>query len=226
MKRDAKNRRSRGEADPMDLWNTRTCLETELVDLLQSDDPVKRTCAAIHLRKFCNDNVVSRLCDKLKTETKLYTKIALCESLVRFSERSIDSLILLLGHIGNNQESVIPTSGFYKTSYPLPRDLAARTLCRIGKDVLRPLERYLLESDNVKSVCQGLDAYGHIIYTNKIKKTSSVLQGLCEKYPDNKLVYYKIIRCLSGICDDWAQVFLIRMLESGNDGLRLEALRR
>jgi hypothetical protein len=75
--------------------------------------------------------VVTELCRQLAVEKKLYTKIALCESLAARAELSIEPLIELLGRIGKNQETKIPERGFYKVSYPLPRDIAARIICRL-----------------------------------------------------------------------------------------------
>ena len=76
-------------------------------------------------------------------EKKLYPKIALCETLAVCAELSIEPLIGLLGQIGNNQERKIPETGFYKVSYPLPRDIAARTICRLGIIAILPLENFI-----------------------------------------------------------------------------------
>ena len=72
--------------------------------------------------------MVDKLCHQLAIEKKLYTKIALCETLAECAELSIEPLIGLLGRIGKNQETQIPEIGFYKVSYPLQRDIAARTI--------------------------------------------------------------------------------------------------
>ena len=40
-------------------------------------------------------------------------------------------MVEYLGQIGNNQHKVLPTNGFNKKSYPLPRDIIARTLAHM-----------------------------------------------------------------------------------------------
>ena len=134
-------------------------------------------------------------------------------------------LIDLLGRIGKNQETKIPETAFSKVSYPLPRDIAARTICRIGLVAILPLENFIKSSKDMKAVTQAIDAYGHIIYSNKVKCSSSTLQELYEKHPRNDFLKYKITRCLSGIHDEWAKSFLFETVQTGCKGLRLEGLR-
>ena len=138
---------------------------------------------------------------------------------------SIEPLIGLLGRIGKNQETKIPETGFYKVSYPLPRDIAARTICRLGIEAILPLENFIKLSKDNNALAQAIDAYGHIIYSNKIKCSSSILQELYEKQPKNNFLKYKITRCLSGIQDEWSRSFLFEIMQTGCNGLRLEALR-
>jgi hypothetical protein len=75
---------------------------------------------------------------------KLYTKIAICEAIEAYGVSSLPYLVPLLGKIGNNQHK---KAGFYdldKKSYPLPRDIAARIIIRIGEPALPLLEDILL----------------------------------------------------------------------------------
>ena len=221
----AVKRRERGEVNEADIANFALLDEQELVFLLHSEIPVKRSCAAIHLRKYQSSAVAAKLCQQLAIEKKLYTRIALSETLAECAELSIEPLIGLLGQIGKNQETKIPETGFYKVSYPLPRDIAARTICRLGIAAILPLENFIKSSKDMKALTQAIDAYGHIIYSNKIKCSSSILQGLYEKHPHNDFLKYKIVRCLSGIQDEWARSFLFETVQTGRKGLRLEALR-
>ncbi len=127
----AAKRRERGEVNETDISDFASFDESELLFFLNSEKTVERSCAAIHLKKYQNPTVVDKLCHQLAIEKKLYTKIALCETLVECAGLSIEPLIGLLGQIGKNQETKIPETGFYKVSYPLPRDIAARTICRL-----------------------------------------------------------------------------------------------
>ena len=149
----------------------------------------------------------------------------MCETLTKCSGLSINPLIDLLGKIGNNHETEIPGAGFFKVSFPLPRDISARTICRFGDIAMLPLEKLIESSTDKKAIVQAVDAYGHILYSNKIERPSSILQELSEKYPENDFIKYKIIRCLSGFRDIWAKELLLETLQKGCNGLRLEALR-
>ncbi|MGP8320457.1 MAG: hypothetical protein ACT6FD_06690 [Methanosarcinaceae archaeon] len=88
-------RRKRGEANEDDLARFSSFSEADLLSLLRSEKPVERTCAAIHLQKFQNSFVVSGLCKQLSDEKKLYSKLAVCETLAKCSELSIKPLIEL-----------------------------------------------------------------------------------------------------------------------------------
>ncbi len=221
----AKKRRERGEVNESDILNFALFGKSELLSLLHSEIPVERSCAAIHLRKFQTPGVVAELCLQLTVEKSLYAKIAVCETLAECAELSIEPLIGLLGQIGNNHETKIPETGFYKISYPCPRDIVARTISKLGIAAILPLENFIKSSRDIKSLNQAIDAYGHIIYSNKKKCSSSILQELYEKHPKNDFLKYKITRCLSGINDEWAGSFLFKTLQNGGDGLRIEALR-
>jgi len=218
-------RRERGEVNEADIAHFTSFDEQGLLFLLHSKIPVERSCAAIHLRKYQSPTVVAKLCHQLAIEKKLYTRIALCETLAECAELSIEPLIGLLGRIGKNLETKIPETGFYKVSYPLPRDIAARTICRLGIAAILPLENFIKSSKDTKALTQAIDAYGHIIYSNKIKCSSSTLQELYGKHTNNDFLKYKIIRCLSGIHDGWAKSFLFEIVQTDRKGLRLEALR-
>ncbi len=225
MNSSAIKRRERGEVTEADITHFASFDEPELLFLLHSKIPVERSCAAIHLRKYQSPNVVAMLCHQLAIEKKLYTRIALCETLAKCAELSIGPLIGLLGQIGKNQETKIPETGFYKVSYPLPRDIAARTICRLGNIAILPIETFIKSSKDMNALAQAIDAYGHIVYSNKIKCSSSPLQELYERHPKNDFLKYKITRCVSGFHDEWAKSFLLEIIQTGCKGLRLEALR-
>ncbi len=185
-----KKRRERGEVSETDILKFDLYKKTELLSLLHSEIAFERSCAAIHLRNYQTSDVVAALCIQLTVEKSLYAKIAVCETLVECAELSIEPLIELLGQIGNNHEAKIPETGFYKISYPCPRDIAARTIRKLGIAAVLPLEKFIKSSRNMKSLNQAIDAYGHIIYSNNIKCSSSILQELCEKYPKNDFLKY------------------------------------
>ncbi len=225
MDRLAISRRERGEVNQTDIASFVSLKESKLLSLLNSKISTERTIAAILLRNHKNATVVYQLCKTLTVEKKLYTKIALCESLVECAELSIEPLINLLGRIGNNLETKIPKKGFYKTSFPLPSDIAARTLCRLGTRAIKPLENFIKSAEEIFKLAQAIDAYGHINFSNKLGCSSKILKALVVKNSENDFLKFKITRCLSGIYDSWSRTFLLDTLQSGCHGLRLEALR-
>jgi hypothetical protein len=96
-----------------------------LMEMLKSNDAQQRSIAArvIGLKK--DPALIEALCDALKTETALYTKIELQNSLAEFGALSVSHLIELLGCIGSNQHKKINNDDLGKKTYPLARDLAA-----------------------------------------------------------------------------------------------------
>ncbi len=218
-------RRSRGEVNETDIAKYVALNEEELLGQLQSTDPALRSCAAIHLKKHPTAAVSHELCQQLTLEKSLYTKIEICNTLAAMGEQSVPLLINLLGKIGKNQEKELQKTGFYKKSYPLPRDIAARTLNQIGSIALPALEHYIQTSEDISALSEALDAYGHIIHTEKTGCSNAPLQELSGKYPHNDLLTYKIARSLSVIKNEWATSFLLDLLQSDNIALRLQSLR-
>lgn len=218
-------RRARGEVSNSDIAEFSPLNNEELLELLHSPDPVRRSCAAHLLQKHPTVRVSRDLCHRLTLEKSLYTKIEICNSLAAMGEYSVPLLIEVLGKIGTNQEKELQKTGFYKKSYPLPRDIAARTLSQCGLVALPALEHFIQSSEDTQALSEALDAYGHIIHTEKSVQSSASLQALAAKYPKNDLLIYKIARCLSIIKSDWATSFLLETLQSDNIALRLQSLR-
>ncbi len=128
MRSDAAQLESRGYV-ANDIENSYATISFEQrVTLLKSKQATERTLGARLLTKQSDSQVINCLIAALQTEKKLYTKLEICNSLVSYGRAAVMPLIALLGKIGNNQHRIVPTTDFKKVSYPLPRDLAARTL--------------------------------------------------------------------------------------------------
>lgn len=220
----AENRRKRGEITDIDLIPYRNLKEEELFILINNIDPVKRTCAAILLGNFNTDSCAFVLCNRLKIEDKLYTKIAICNSLVLLQKLSFYLLLDLLGKIGRNQEKSLPQKGFLKKSYPLPRDIAARTLSRFNIRILKELYDYICKPKSTLALEQAIDVIGHISFTNSISLKTDLLLGLLDKY-DSEMLKLKVIRCLSNKSNKKAEEFLYNQLKNGSKGIAFEAAR-
>ena len=115
----------------------------EKIDLLKSNVPTDRTLGARLLANSMNDKAIDSLINALRVENKLYPRIEICNSLVSCGQHSIKPLIKILGKVGTNQHKRAPEKKFKKDSYPLPRDIASRTLVRFGKAALNELEKTL-----------------------------------------------------------------------------------
>jgi hypothetical protein len=221
----ASKRKERGEITQVDIASFSSISLDELFLHLNSSVPVARSCAATVLGKHKIPEVVTGLCRRLKVEKKLYCRIAVCEALVNIGSLSVQPLLALLGKIGKNRETQIPQKGFKKRSYPLPLDLAARTLCRMGPDILPEMFEFLRQSEIPVELQQAIDVIGHIVYTGRLDFDSGELIQTAVKFSRFPMVQFKITRCLSGFRDYGARQFLYTQLRSDNVGLQLEAAR-
>lgn len=167
----------------------------ELKDLLNSHVAVERTIAARVLcqrsHEFTEDLLIA-----LETEQKLYPKIEICRSLAIFGEKSINGLVQRLGKIGTNQHHRPTDEPFKKRSYPLPRDIAARTLGRIGPKAL-PALSIVLKEDNPSKVSEAIDAIGFICYAGGQDNYFEPLLNCYNFFKTNDLIRWKIIRAMS-----------------------------
>ncbi|MDR2009706.1 MAG: hypothetical protein LBQ22_04415 [Bacteroidales bacterium] len=111
---------------------------------------------------------------------------------------AVQPLINELGQIGKNQYKSIPQKPFLKKSYPLPRDIAARTLAGIGQPAFMPLVN-ILDDDNKIRLSEAIDALGHICFYNKNFNIFPELRKCFDDNINNGLICWKLIRAMSGI---------------------------
>ncbi|MFA8435627.1 MAG: HEAT repeat domain-containing protein [Marinifilaceae bacterium] len=181
------------------------------VELLRSQVPIDRTLGARLLAQLQDKRAVAFLVEALAKERKLYSRLEICNSLVAFGRFSIQPLIALLGKVGNNQHKYVPEKEFKKISYPLPRDIAARTLIRLGRMALPELLE-VLEIENTKQVSEAIDAIGFICFYDPQPEHLANLQECYTRYYENNLIRWKIIRALSAFPN--AQSFLQEQKQS------------
>jgi hypothetical protein len=188
--------------------------------LLKSRLPFERTIGARLLQRTGNKSSVKHLVAALADEKMLYTKIEICNSLVSFGKDSILPLIGLLGKIGNNQYREIPAKTFNKNNYPLPRDIAARTLGRIGQTALTELIK-CLNSDDMSTLSEAIDAIGFISFYNDQKIAYYSLRECISRIHINDLIRCKIYRAMSAFPESETflkeQIFIV-----SNGSLRME----
>ncbi len=188
--------------------------DIELISLLNANNPKDRNSSATILGQRKSEKAVSALCNQLKNEMSLYSKIAIQNALANIGEPAMPKLIKLVGKIGNNQHKELPKKRFEKSNYPCARDIAIRTICKIGLPALRYLqESFETQQDNVKS--EIIDGIGHISFYSR--DTTSFKQLINNFNGNSALIKWKIIRALSAFPTKKSEIFLIDILTTAKE---------
>lgn len=153
--------RSRGYVDENELKNYIDLSKEELLSFLHSKDATKRTIVARLIKKHKDISILKELISSLMVEKKLYTKIALSESIGDYGEEASCLLIEYLGKVSKNQYKELPEKPFDKSNYPLPRDIVSRTICKIGIPALKHLKECLY-TGSYEQILEAIDAIGFI----------------------------------------------------------------
>lgn len=183
----------RGEAPEEIIVSFSELSGDELINRLKDKIAANRSAAAIVLGKRKYNAAIIPLCNAIKTEKALYSKINMCNALSDMGEASLPELIPLLGKIGNNRHKKLPEKGFYKFSYPLPRDIIARTIIRIGVPALNNLAS-VLKSGSREAIPEAIDAIGHITFYSKYTSLENELIKLFFNSQSDQLILWKILR--------------------------------
>jgi hypothetical protein len=194
----------------------------DLVWMLKSNIPTNRTIAARLLAGNTHLSTIDRLIEALAVEHKLYSKIEICNSLVSFGLDAVVPLINVLGKIGSNQYAVIPEAEFKKINYPLPRDIASRTLVRIGTLALPDLIK-ILSTKELNLLTEVIDTIGYICFYADQAEVFGLLKRCYDSNLENDLIRWKILRAMSAFPE--SESFLSSQLEICNDRLKLEIKR-
>ncbi len=197
----------------------------ELILLLKSKYPKERTSSAIVLGQRKSEKAIVALCEQLKEENALYSKIAISEALGKIGKPTINELIKNLGIIGNNQHKTLPKMIFNKWSYPLPRDIVARTICKIGDSILVDLNNIFVDG-NKKQIYEAIDAIGFISFYSENKISFEMLEKSLQKYCDDEIIKWKITRALSAFPSKKSELILLNILKTSKmPELEWEAIR-
>ena len=180
------------------------------IAFLQSTTSTERTIGARLLTNYSNPLAIHYLATALKQENKLYSKIAICDSIASFGIEAVPILIDLLGLVGNNQHKKITSEIFKKNNYPLPRDISSRILIRIGPLAL-PFLLNVLSDNNPIKISEAIDAIGFICYYNYQDQYFEHLKKCYNKHHDNELIKWKIFRAMSAFPE--SQFFLNEQLQ-------------
>jgi HEAT repeat protein len=163
MKSNIQQLKGRGYIENVEIEEFAKLSKEQLINMLESKIPSERTISIKLLEKYKDKEVLKLLIRRLTVENKLYTKIELSEVISSYGEDASDILIDYLGKIGSNQYKEMPNKPFGKNNYPLPRDIVARTMCKIGKLALKSLKHCLKNGDYIQKL-EAIDAIGFISY--------------------------------------------------------------
>ena len=213
MKSKIEDLRKRGYIDDLDLTIYLDDSYEELKAQLRSDIVFERTIAAKVISKYKTEDTLIDLLEALKVEKKLYSKLAICESLELFGQSACPKLVDLLGQIGKNQHSKLPDKPFVKKGYPLPRDIVARLLGEIGVVALPELHKILL-SNNHDKILEAVDAVGFISFYNDNNESLNMILDLFTKYEEDDLMIWKLLRCLQAFSGESVEIILNKYLKS------------
>lgn len=222
IKSNQEDLQKRGYATQTEINALERLHAAELICLLHSECAVSRTAAAYNLTYL----FPKELLKQLSQETCLYPKIAICAALEKGNESTAKSMCHYLGRIGNNQYKTIPKKVSAKKSYPLPRDIIARTLGKMNPMVL-PVLLDILKCDDLSKIGEVLDAIGFMVFYHPELVSQESLKTIVETANHNRgndLIVWKHIICLSAFPIS-ESITILRNYASRNDILGEEARR-
>lgn len=200
--------RRRGMASSAQRAALREAPQAELLALLQGDDACLRSAAAACLAPAV-DAVADALLAQLAREPGLYPRLAVCKALQGGNAQTAGRLAAYLGRIGHNQHRALPARPSAKRSYPLPRDLAARTLAKMDPAVFPVLLAAL--AGEPRAVREALDAVGWMAFYHPALATpeacGAVLAAV-RRQPEDTVLLWKALLCLSAFPCPQGEAFL------------------
>lgn len=217
-------RQKRGQVSAAEIKRYEETSVNELSSLLNSAQPKKRTIAATLIGNKKILEFIPQLCQSILYEKSLYPRIAISRALGKMGEPAVVPLISLLGKIGSNQEKELPQKYFAKKSFPLARDLSARTLVKIGTPAI-PYLIAKLTTGTPFEIQQALDAIGGIVSRTGNHRPLPVLLQILTADTTDVITTWKIVRTLSAFRSPAVIEPLLKMLTNDQPPLRWEAAR-
>lgn len=208
-----KNRGYLSDSDYVELIRN---MEKNTCEYLLNTDPVIRSASIRKMKLNKEYEHIKILCDMLKTESKLYTKLELCDCLASFKSKSIPYLLPLLGAIGKNQHRDVGNYDLNKKSYPLPRDIVARIIIRIGPEVLDSIHNLRDYENNVNQLSELIDVIGHITFTSKDYRLETELISLYKRN-EKEIIKWKLIRAFQSFQSNDIIKLLEEVINSDDD---------
>lgn len=197
----------RGYIDHLDLHNYSKSLKTNLMllhDKIATNRSIGASRLVYHLSKL---EVIENLLLQLDKEKALYTRLAICNTLAQGNQRCARVMISYLGKIGNNQYQSLPAKISKKKSFPLPRDIVARTLGRMDPKCIRVFLKEL-PTCSLLQARELIDAIGYMVFNMDIDK-KMVFKALYafDKTNTDNIIKWKLIQVYG-----WLQPYSIHTL--------------
>lgn len=220
MKSSQEQLRNRGYATPEEIERYRGKSQRELLALLDHKDAVPRTAAASLLQMTPETEIpiAVALVQRLSIEKCLYTRLAICEALEKGDRETTLQMIPFLGKIGTNQHKKLPDRVSQKKSYPLPRDIIARSLAKMPPEVF-PILLHVLQENDPEIICEVLDAIGFMAFYHLQLSTpehAEAVFAVIERYQDNRLLLWKAIQCLCAFPSQKTERLLLEFAAQDN----------
>ncbi len=225
MKSTDESLKNRGMASAKEIAAFSNLALADLVRMLNNSDACLRSAAAINLHSFV-EQAADDLLLQLSKEEYLYTRIAICECLETGSIGTARKMINYLGCFGDNQHKVLPDKVSSKKSFPLPRDIIARSLGRMDTSIF-PTLMEVLKCNEIDRIYEGLDAIGYMVFYNPIlatKENCEQILSLSAEYEGDQILQWKILICLSAFPCEESKDILMKFAEEQSI-LGLEAKR-
>ncbi|UUD35693.1 hypothetical protein NPA07_02355 [Mycoplasmopsis caviae] len=216
---------SRGYIDGEDIAEFENKSKDELLKLLNHEYAWVRSSVAYNLSPM-DEESVDALLKRLCIEDKLYTKIAICETLETGNIFTAKKMVEFLGKIGRNQISEIPKYVSLKKLYPTPRDIIAKSLAKMHPSIL-PILLETLKLGTSEQKLEVIDSIGSICFNKKELANEKLLNELIDIYDkniNNKIFVWKFIILLSAFNFEASKQILKTYLNS-KDILAKEASR-
>ena len=115
-------------------------------------------------------------------------------------------------HDESSSISICSRKTIKKSNYPLPRDIIARTIIRIGEVALSDLEE-IIKLGERDQILEAIDAIGFITFYSLNDRSLPFLWQVLEKYPNDALLTWKVVRAFESFPDTEVISFLKQILD-------------
>ncbi|MBO1306181.1 hypothetical protein JZO70_08415 [Enterococcus sp. 669A] len=190
--------KARGFLDQEDLISFQSCSFEQLLELLDAKDPVARSGAA-RLLPLTNETT-KKLLQTVQQEKKLYCRLEMMRKLESGDCETARMMLPYLGKIGRNQHTIPLTKPSGKKSFPLPRDLIARSLGNMSPEIL-PILFEQLDVLPEAELSELIDAIGQLLFYHPEAVQEEHFEQLEQVWEqtESPLIQWKLVVCFSAL---------------------------